>query len=159
MVVRSSVYGLKGGDCGITALNMGISPVRAYKDCTGDRPAHMKGSLPVINHHWNTRNYGHKAEYEVAVIKRYLRRIKYTSFDTFKTSEMIKELFRTLYEKLWGTSYPHYATRDAALIDLRCHSRLHYYMNGTARFKSNVEQVKLAKHMWKIEQKLRRLEP
>lgn len=172
MVVRSSVYGIKEEDVWAGSLKQKTAIVYEYRDCTGDLPVHMRGSLGLIRHNRN-RKYtnSHKARYEVDVVLRYLKFIRYTSFDRDKFATFVSCVFNKVCDKVGKVDgWPHANTRDAALSELHYCSKYHYWMHGTLRenfaaFTRNYEErevelakVKFAKHMWKIEQKLKRID-
>jgi len=169
MVVRSSVYGIKEEDVWAGSLKQKTEIVYDYRNCTGDLPVHMRGSIGLIQHNRQKKySNSHQARYQVDVVLRYLKFIRYTSFDRDKFSHFVSCLFNKVCDNVG--SWPYHNTRESALCELKYYSNYHYWMHGTLRenfaeFKRNyaereveLAKVKFAKHMWKIEQKLKRID-
>jgi hypothetical protein len=156
-VVRSSVYGVPDGFnwCNLWH-KYGVLIDDEFRGMDNP-PVRMRGSKKCINYRYNHTSAfsGHQGQWEVKVIERYLRRIKFTSFSGRKISEKIRNLVNRFPK--------HYSTQAAMIRDLWVSHRWSgdsraCYINGELRYIDDHLTWRLLKHQAKLLEKVDRLQ-
>ena len=111
-------------------------------------PVYMQGSLGVMRENYN-RKRGHKAGLEHAVIERYLRKIKFTSFSRNEINDVVSMAMNNRRDfwqyQTWGCVH---SSLGAEHLQYIC------YLQGVRHCVYDKNKWNLLKNMYKVQKKL-----